>query len=386
MLTFIIFVVILSILVFVHELGHYWTARRFGVKTEEFGFGLPPRIFGIVKNDQGKWEYVGAKTKKEYKRMILSLNWIPIGGFVKIKGEAGESAEDADSLLSKKIWKRVVVISAGVGMNIILAAVLISIGFGIGLPSTLDDLPPSAKVQDEQIQIFSILPDSPAMQAGVEEGDVIVSIDQQNFIELEPLQNYIIEREGQELNFVFMHQGEEMGKTIIPQMLEETGSAGIGVGLAHVGTVSYPIHIAVIRGVETTFLMTKAVIVAFAELLKNIIVKQEVAAGLSGPVGIAIITGKVARMGFIYVLQFTAFLSINLAVLNFLPFPALDGGRVLFLAIEKIRRKPVSVQIENLIHNIGFLILMALVVLVTYRDLMRMSDKIIDGIKNTLGF
>jgi regulator of sigma E protease len=128
---------------------------------------------------------------------------------------------------------------------------------------------------------------------------------------------------------------------------------------------------------ESTVFFTKEILVALYELIKNLIVTQKVAVDLSGPVGIAVLTGQVARMGFIYLLQFTALLSINLAVINFIPFPALDGGRILFLIIEKIRRKPVSQKIENLVHNIGFALLMALVLLVTYRDVVRFGDKFV---------
>jgi len=135
--------------------------------------------------------------------------------------------------------------------------------------------------------------------------------------------------------------------------------------------------LAIWKGVESTVFFTGEVVFAFYELIKNLIISQKVSVDLSGPVGIAVLTGQVARMGFVYLLQFTAMLSINLAVINFLPFPALDGGRILFLVIEKIRRRPVSQKIENLVHNIGFGLLMLLVLLVTYRDVIKFSDKFV---------
>jgi len=381
----IVFVIILSVIVFVHELGHFLVARFFGVKTDEFGFGLPPRIIGIVKNDEGRWEIVKGGSKKEFRRMILSLNWIPVGGFVAIKGENGEEAEVQDSFGSKPIWQRISMISAGVVMNIVLAFVILTFGFLVGLPSVIDDLPSSAKVSNPQVQVFTVLEGSPADQAGIEPGDTITSINGTTFANTGEIQDFIKERKTKEIEVVLSRQGDEVVREIVPITLEETGEVGIGVGLADIGIVTYPIHWAVIRGAESTVYLTEAVVVAFYDLFKNMIIKQEVAVDLSGPVGIAVLTGKFARMGFAYVLQFAALLTVNLAVINFLPFPALDGGRVLFLVIEKIRRKPLPQKIEAAIHNTGFLLLLLLLALVTFRDIFRASDKIIGGLKSLIG-
>lgn len=381
----IIFAVILSLIVFVHELGHFLVARFFGVRTEEFGLGLPPRIIGIVKNDEGKWEVVKGKTKKQFKNTILSLNWIPVGGFVSIKGENGDSKEDPDSFGSQPIWQRILIISAGVIMNIILAFAILSFGYMVGLPSVAEDLPESARVSERQIQIFTVLEGSPADSAGIEAGDIVASINGQPFENTGQLQDFIKAHENEELTISINRQGAELAKTVTPVNLEETGEKGVGVGLADIGIISYPVHIAVVRGAESTVYLTKAIIVAFYDLFKNLIIRQEVAVDLSGPVGIAVMTGKFARMGFAYILQFAALLTVNLAVINFLPFPALDGGRVLFLVIEKIRRKPIPQKIEAMIHNTGFLLLLALLALVTFRDLARVSDKIINGLKSIIG-
>ena len=139
--------------------------------------------------------------------------------------------------------------------------------------------------------------------------------------------------------------------------------------------VKYPWHLAIAEGIKTTIVLTWLIMVAFYELIKGLFVGQGVSADLAGPVGIAVITGQVARMGFVYILQFTALLSINLAIINFLPIPALDGGRVLFLIIEKFKGSPVKKEIETAIHNIGFSLLMLLVLIVTFRDVARFGDK-----------
>lgn len=360
LLTIIVFVAILGLLVLVHELGHFVAAIKNGVKVEEFGFGFPPRIFGIKKGET-----------------IYSINWIPLGGFVKLKGEGGESKEDEDSFAYKKIWRRAIILVAGVLMNFVLAAVLLSIGFMIGLPQVINGENGYARIRDARVQVVQVLEGTPAAEAGIFPGDTILEIDGQKVEDVESMQNYLAGKIDVPIKFVLERDSHKIDKEISPTFLIETGRGGIGVGLLKTGIVSYPWYLSFWKGAESAVLFTGEVAVAFYELIKNLIVTQKVSVDLSGPVGIAVLTGQVARMGIIYLLQFTALLSINLAVINFLPFPALDGGRLLFLLIEKIRRKPVSQKIENLVHNIGFGLLMLLVLLVTYRDVIKFSDKFV---------
>lgn len=359
-LTIIVFILILGLLVFVHELGHFVAARKNGVKVEEFGFGFPPRIFGVKRGET-----------------IYSLNWIPLGGFVKIKGEDGENREDEDSFSHKKIWRRAIILAAGVFMNFVLAAVLLSVGFMIGLPQVINGENGYAKISDAKVQVVQILENTPAADAGLHPGDAILEIDGQKLEDVEVMQSYLAGKIDMPVRFILERDGQKIEKEISPTFLIETGRGGIGVGLIKTGIVSYPWYLSLWKGAESAVLFTGEVAIAFYELIKNLIVTQKVSVDLSGPVGIAVLTGQVARMGIIYLLQFTALLSINLAVINFLPFPALDGGRILFLIIEKIRRKPVSQKIENLVHNIGFSLLMLLILLVTYRDVIKFSDKFV---------
>lgn len=363
LITIITFILILGLLVFVHELGHFVSARKIGVKVEEFGFGLPPRIFGIKKGET-----------------IYSLNWLPLGGFCKIKGEEGEDREAKDSLSHKKIWQRAIVFSSGVAMNFLLAAFLLSIGFLIGLPQVLDGLPAGAKIRDPKIQIISVIKESPAEKADLKIGDTILSIDDQKFEKIENLQRYIGEKSGQAL-IVKIKRGEKIfEKEIVPQKetkIEDEESvfgplktrAIMGVGLVKTAIVSYPWYKALWYGSVTTISLMGQIILAFYLLIKNLILGQGVTVDFAGPVGIAAMTGQVVQLGFIYVLQFAALLSINLGIINFFPFPALDGGRVIALGVEKIRRKPNDPKIEAFIHNLGFVFLMILIVLITFRDL-----------------
>lgn len=374
--TFIVFVVILGLLVFVHELGHFFTAKKSGVSVEEFGFGLPPRIFGIYKDSQSKkWKKVGIKSHIA-PTTIYSLNWIPLGGFVKIKGEQGENANDPDSFGNKPIGKRILIISAGVIMNIFLSAFLFFVGYTIGMPQEIDDsIGKFAKISNEQIIISGVFEKTPAQEAGVKPGDAIIDIDGQKFNNIENIQKHIKEKSGEEMNLHINRDGVETFIKVTPKILDTIESPVIGVDLTHIGVVAYPWYIAIWEGIKTTGFFLKEIVVAFFDLIKNLIVAQRVSVDLSGPVGIAVMTGEVTRLGFIYILQFAALLSLNLAVINFMPFPALDGGRALFLVIEKLRGKPVNPKVESLIHSIGLYALLILVVIVTYKDVIRFSDK-----------
>jgi len=375
MLTIIIFILILSLLVFVHEVGHFVVARKFGVKAEEFGLGFPPRGFGFYKNTEGKWKFVfGSKEVRDAADTVYSVNLIPLGGFVKIKGENGDS-DDPDSFMNKKIWQRASILAAGVTMNMVLAAALLSVGFMIGLPQALDGVNKKAEISDKNIQIIEVLPDSPAARSGFKFGDTILSVDNNEFTDNSELQDFVNGKVNQELEYkVKRGEGEKTFK-VTPEIMEATGKGGIGIAIAETGTVKYPWYMAIWEGIKATIILTWLIMAALYELLKNLILGNGVTADIAGPVGIATMTGQAARMGLIYLIQFTALLSINLAIVNFLPIPALDGGRILFLVIEKIKRRPVRRELEALLHNVGFILLMALVVLVTFRDVMKLGDK-----------
>jgi regulator of sigma E protease len=374
MLTIITFVLVLSLLVFVHELGHFWVARRFGVKAEEFGFGFPPRIFGFYKSKEGKWKKVsGSKEVVDAQDTIYSINWIPLGGFVKIKGEDGESTKDPDSFASKKIWQRAAILLAGVTMNIVLAGVLIIFGFMLGLPQTLDGVGKNAIVSDQQIQIVNINKDSPAEKAGLEIGDVIVSIDDKGFNDGEGLQKYVSEHSNETLAYAIKRGDEELKLDIETNYAHNDSIKGIGISITDTGIVRYPFFTAIWEGIKATAYLFWAIVSAFYFLLKGLVMGQGMSAEVAGPVGIATLTGQVARLGFVYLLQFTAMLSINLAIINAFPFPALDGGRLLFLLIEKIKGSPVKQEFEAIVHNVGFIILMLFVLVVTYKDIAKYS-------------
>ena len=384
-MTLIIFLLVLSVLVLIHEAGHYFAARIFGVKADEFGYGLPPRMIGFVKVGN-KWKHVGRKDTKEYANTIWSLNWLPLGGFVRIKGEQGEGEQDADSFHTKPIWQRVVILAAGVFMNWVLAVILFSIALMSGAPAMLDDLPPGADVQDRAVTIIETLPGSPAALAGIQAGDVIVRVGPEDAQTLERTRALILDQGTRPFTLQIRRDGADQFLNVTPVYLEGAGRTGIGVGLVDTGTVKYPFLQAIQGGFTLTVSYTKAVVLTFVDLFRDLIQGKSETAGLvTGPVGIAVTTGHIAKQGFIALVQFTAILSVNLAVVNFLPIPALDGGRALFLVVEWLRKKAIKRHTEALIHNISFLILIGLILLVTVRDIGRYGGVIVAGLKGLVG-
>lgn len=385
LLTIVIFILVLSVLVFGHELGHFFVARRLGVKAEEFGFGFPPRIFGVYRNGKGKWRrVVGNRSIEELnknededkipgnKSTVYSLNWLPVGGFVKIKGENDNGLNEPNSFASKKIWQRALILSAGVIMNILLAWIIFSIGYMIGLPQATENLAKNAVVSEQQLIVAQIMPDSPAAQVGLAANDIILSVDGDEIVKQEDLQALTNSRVGEELSLVINRGGEEQTMNITPVLNEDSGRGEIGVAVLSGGLVRYPFFTAIWEGLKTTAWMLKEIVVMFISLIVGLFTSNGLASQVAGPIGIANFTGQMARLGLVYLMQFTAFLSLDLAVLNFLPFPALDGGRVLFLLIEKIKGSPVRRDVEAIIHNSGFILLIAVVILVTFRDIMRL--------------
>ncbi|MFA5720461.1 MAG: RIP metalloprotease RseP [Acholeplasmataceae bacterium] len=379
MTTVILFILVLSVLVFVHELGHFWTARRLGVKAEEFGFGFPPRALGFFKSKSGRWRFLKGNTspdslaeEEKPAGTVYSLNCLPLGGFVKIKGENGEGKQDSDSFAAKALWRRALILSAGVIMNIVLAAALLSVGYMIGLPQSLDEVKSSAQVSEAQVFVMEVLPDSVAAQAGLESGDIIKAVEGQKITSNEELQDLVSRRTDQDTSFTIIRGGEERNIIIRPSFSEAVDRAVIGVSIYASGLVRYPFFTAIWEGIKLTGLTFWLIILAFYSLIRDLIIGVSVSGQVAGPVGIATLTGQVASLGITYLLQFMALLSLNLALVNILPFPALDGGRLLFLLIEKFKGKPVRQSVEAWIHTIGFWLLITLILVITYKDIMRL--------------
>ncbi|MDO9509813.1 MAG: M50 family metallopeptidase [Candidatus Magasanikbacteria bacterium] len=370
MLTLIIFIAVLAVLVLSHEAGHFFAARKSGMKVYEFGFGFPPRAFGWYKDHiTKKIKFVGKKYEaKDCPATLYSVNWLPLGGFVSIRGEDGQDTAP-DSFQMKGFWPKASVIVSGVVMNIILAGFLFSFGYMFGLPQVTDELPNSAQVENRRVEILQIISGKPAEVAGLKEGDVVIQVGSIEYPRLKEMQEYVNLHQEENIS-VSIKRGEEIiTNEIKPFIYKDTGKAGIGVAIAELGTVSYPWYLSFYYGFKNAFLMFGAIAAAFYGFIKGLFVGTSVAGEMAGPVGIAIMTGKIAKLGFIYLLQFTAILSLNLAFINILPIPALDGGRLLFLILNKINKKLAPAKFEQIAHSIGFMLLMLLIVVVTVKDL-----------------
>lgn len=376
-----LFLVILSVLVFVHEFGHFSMARLFGMRVDEFGFGFPPRALGFWKDPKtNTWKFVGSKTDR-MPRTIYSVNWIPLGGFVRIKGEDGAGRKEKDSFASSPGWKRIIVLSAGVIMNFILAWVLFSIVFMIGAPQavTSDDT-----VNGEtSVQIGNVLPNTPAEEMGFRIGDTIlgryVETDRSEeekayytpLVTIGDVQEYVEANKGKEIRFLVKRGEEQVPLIGSPRVDYPEGEGSLGIELVRTSIVSYPWYEAVWKGLMTVFMLIGAILAAFWGLLKTLFTTGSTPADIAGPVGIAFYTKQVADLGFVYILQFAGILSVNLGIINILPIPALDGGRVVFVLAEMIKGSPVSQKFEQAIHSIGFVLLLLLMLVVTFFDFIR---------------
>ena len=367
LITVLIFIIILGVLVFVHEAGHFLIAKRSGMKVDEFGFGFPPRLVGIQKLG-GKLKFLwGHKDPIDKEKTVYSINWIPLGGFVKIVGENNESESDPKSFINKPFFPRLLTLLGGVLMNVVLAWVLFSAGYMYGLPVAYDDtqdLGKHAQVRDAQLAIIEVSPDSPASKAGLLAGDIVTGINGEKFSTVPELKDYIFKNKGQAFEFSIKRITQEQKLVVQSNSEPPAGQGPTGVALATIGKLKFPVVQAIWEGGRTTISQLGAIFTGMYQLFSKGVGLES----LGGPVKIAQLTGQVADLGFIYLVQFTAFLSLNLAILNSLPFPALDGGRVLFLIIEKIRRKRNNQKFEQLANTAGFLLLLLLMAVITVKD------------------
>lgn len=397
MITVVLFLFILSCLVLIHEFGHFIIARRAGMKVYEFGWGFPPRAFGVYRDPvTKKFVWVFGKNKKETRNQkqetdllntvggsekpeefpttLYSVNWLPLGGFVKIKGENGEEASQPDSFGYYRTGRKLMVLLAGVIMNFLFAAVILGAGFMIGLPADVTGLEDKQAiiVQEPAVMVQQVEADSPAARVGLRFGDKIIRINDTVITNSGQMAQYVREHTGQELKVVTVRNNEELNFTVTPAELKINETPRLGVVLADAGLIRYPWYVAMYKGFVAAAFGLVNIFAAFYFLIKNLIMGNGLALAVSGPVGIAVVIGESARLGLNYLINVTAMISLSLAVINVLPIPALDGGRALFVAIEGIFGKKVPMKYEQIAHTIGFVLLMLLIVVVTWRDIARL--------------
>jgi regulator of sigma E protease len=366
-MSIIIFFAVLLVLVLVHELGHFWTAKRFGIRVDEFGFGFPPKAMTLFK--KGDTEY--------------TLNWLPIGGFVRIFGENpdDENTNGPDShrsFVNKPRWQQAIVLVAGVVANFLLAWILFSYGFMSGLPTSVGSEIPGSKLSDVHLMVVSVMENSPAEGAGLKAGDKITEVtslsgktDLMNEVltdvNPESLKSFIVAHGDKELQIQYLRNEQTNTTTLTPSTKE--GNPTIGISMDQVGISKLSFFSSLKEGLGITWFTTKNTATGLYRLIADAITGHGSLSGVAGPVGMVGIVGDAYKLGFSFVLSFAALISVNLAIINLLPFPALDGGRLLFLLIEKIKGSRLNPKFANAANQIGFAILIIFMLIVTYHDI-----------------
>jgi len=361
-MSILLFFAVLFVLILVHEWGHFIVAKKTGMRVDEFGIGFPPKLFGVKK---GETEY--------------TFNALPIGGFVKIFGENGTDEVDGDrAFASRPKWAQALVLIAGVTMNILFAWLLFSVTYMVGVPTMVEE---SSAGPNAQLLIAGTLPDSPAsvIPAGSKIVSVTTSFVDSNDSVINPtpssFSEFVTNNGGSEIIVTYNYAGEVAEAKVIPTqglIVEEPERYAVGASLALVETQKQPFGTALVNGFTSTVNGLGAITVGLFTLISQSFSGTADFTQVAGPIGIVGMVGDAAAFGLTAVLTFTAVISLNLAVINLLPFPALDGGRLVFVAIEAVTGKDIPPEWTGRINLIGFVLLLTLMVAVTYNDIINL--------------
>lgn len=358
LVTILAFFLILSLIVLIHELGHFLTAKKFGIKVEEFGFGFPPRMFGIKRGET-----------------VYSVNWLPVGGFVKLYGEddaGGGSVKTKKkdiqgynlkrAFFARPAWQRALIVVAGVVMNFLLAVVLISFLFavqGVAIPGNT-------------IRVVDTLKNSPSYVAGIKKDDVIVAIGDKKISKTEDFIAETKKHLGEALTLTIKRGDSTFPVTLIPRTNYPKGEGPMGIGITNIEIKKYAWYEAPFFGTIEAFKFSYMIASGIGMIILDLVLHGTKPAGVAGPVGVAQLTGQAVSGGLYVTLWFISLLSLNLAVLNILPIPALDGGRLFFIVIELVTRRKINPKYETYAHAAGLVALLALIVLITFFDVARL--------------
>ena len=338
----------LSFLILMHEAAHFATAKLFGLRVHEFGLGFPPRLF------------VWKKGETEY-----SVNLLFFGGFVRIAGENDRLTDEANTHAElppeerkryfsvQPAWKRATIIAAGVLTNFVIGWLLFAGVFMVGT--------------EQAVVVTGIQPGSPAEAAHFETGDLLIG-----FKSSEEFIVFVNAHRGEDTAFTIRRGGETVTLRATPRVITGEDEGALGVYLGDAGFESRPLLTALRDGLWQTGLIFWYTLTAFGELLQSIFLHARIPAGVAGPVGIFSVAQETGKLGLIYLVQLLALISINLSVLNLIPFPALDGGRLFLVAVEKIKGSPVSTRVEAFLNGLGFAFLMLLFLGITVNDIVHL--------------
>lgn len=339
-MTVIATIFVFGLLIFFHELGHFVTAKLVGMRVDEFAIGFGPKLFS-----------------RKHGETLYSLRIIPLGGFNKIAGMDPDEEKDEKSFSSKPIWARMLVIVAGSTMNFVLPILLLAGVFfsaGIDTPS-------------KEAIIGSILPDKPAAYAGLAVGDKIVAINNQQIGSWREFVDIIQGNAGNKLNIIYERSGEMSNVTLVPEYDQKANRGIVGI-MPQIQNYRPNLFESFGLAVKQTYLVSISMVVGIVQMVTG-----QIPAEVAGPIGVAQMAGEVAQMGIIPLLQFAAFLSINLGLINLLPVPVLDGGHLVTLAVEGLRGKPLSNSKMQIVQMIGFVLLMMLLIMATFKDVARLK-------------
>jgi len=349
--TIISFIVVLSILVFFHELGHFMIAKWSDVRVEEFAIGMGPKLLGT-----------------EYGETVYSLRALPLGGYCKLTGEMPlddevdeeekeiylEAKRNNNCFFQKSVWKRIAVVIMGPIMNFLLAALLFATIFGVyGQP---------VKPMD-QATIGRVFPQQPAYKAGIKEGDQVLAIDGQRVNSWEDLATEINKKPQEEIKLKIKRNNKTMNIKLTPRLDEKSGRGLIGIAPV-VQRQKASLLKSIWLGIQQTGLYIYAIAIGLWQMISG-----QISAQVSGPVEIAKMVGRASNTGMLRLLELAALISVNLGFMNLLPIPALDGGRLVFLGLEIVRGKPIDPEKEGTAHMVGFALLILLLFVVTVKDI-----------------
>jgi len=343
----IIFIVALSILVLVHEFGHFFAARRTGVKVEEFGLGLPPRMFG-----------------KKFGDTIYSINWLPIGGFCKLYGEDGDG-KGGEAFNHKKPWQKLIIVLGGVLMNLVLAIVIFSVVYTIlGVPKETD-----------KVKIIGISKDSPAEKVGLKEDDIIFKVADKEIKTPNELTTEVAKYKGQNVNLTI---NDNKSVNVEVRQNPPEGEGAIGIAISNTEMIKVPwyrIDEGIKAGFKEAYFWGKIIAGGVFKMISGLFIGQ-VPKDVSGPIGMYEATSSINKnQGFLAVVHFFGIVSVNLAIVNILPFPALDGGRIIFVLYEMLTKRKANQKVEMVVNNIGMILLLGLILLITVGDISRVLKK-----------
>src|SRR4029077_10116806 len=331
-----LFLVMFTLIIAVHEFGHYITARLLGMRVLEFAFGFPPRIFAVRRSG-----------------IDYSINAIPFGGFVRILGQDDFAIEqrgagDPGSFTAKAWWAQAIVLAAGVTMNFVLAIVVLTAAFMIGTEAPTD-----------VVRVAEVAPGSPAEVAGIQAGDIVQTIDGKDVTRTTDLRTYILAHAGTPVTIVLDRAGRQVGPlAIVPRATPPANEGPIGVRLEDVTTP--PTALAPSQAFGHSLRLTGAVVRQITDLPGQLLSRPANEPGpppVGGPIQIFLVTAAVSQLGVAAFLKLIGIISVNLGVLNIVPFPGLDGGRLFFVLLSAALRRRLSPQVEAAIHAVGFVLL-----------------------------